>query len=402
MLMSSKKKNVVIITHNKDVFTNPTLDIFFRKLIDAGTGVVLIAPHQYYYSSVSSQLVNIDVIPFIASYRKLSLINRFREYINFLKLLYSLLFLPKLAIIGVDSNGYVTAARLNRFFNKKLGYFSFEILFKEEISSYVKITGNHNLMHLKEKEEKYFHHCDFLLIQDEIRAQNICKENTFLPSNVFYIPVSNEPLGVDSPVAVALKKELNIPEDKKIIVFSGSVQPWTGIIELIDAMKLAWDARFVLLVHSRFKLKDGDPVYAKISEAIAKGMPVKLHNAPFNEFSSLASFISNCDYGIVSYIPSDHPMLGKNIEDIGLSSGKFSLFMMLGIPVIATKCRKYEILKQEYDFGKLIDSMEELPVVLPTLLESDNKHREACKKIYGTLLDPTHKMKDLLAYIHGK
>lgn len=400
------KKYVVIVSYSKDIFTNPTLDLFFKKLISKNFGILLIAPYQYHSNSFgySKQITLIEELPFIYKWKSFDWKEKWRLIKRYSKLVAKLLLYKKLAIIGIDPEGSVTAARLNFFLRKKLGCFSFEIIFDDEIMDYSKISGDEKFSILKKLEKKFFKKNDFMVIQDISRQKLICDENQYTPKKVFLIPVSGVPSSEIKPPPdkAKFKMELGIPIDKKVIVFSGSLQEWSGLQKVLEIFEEKWDNRFWLLLHTRFELEKGHLFFDKIADLRLKGLPISLHNKPFDNIDGLADFLSNCDFGLVSYWPMNHPYLGKNIMNIGLSSGKFSLYMMLGLPVIATKCDAYEELLKKYDFGFLVEKMEDIPSKLPLLMDGYALRSESCRNLYSNYLNPEKSISDFVGFIRGE
>ncbi|CAN5423035.1 hypothetical protein BH09BAC5_BH09BAC5_23420 [soil metagenome] len=400
MTTESSRNHVIIVTYNVDIFTNPTLDLFFKELIRKRKKIVLVAPPQNLLSNYSSQMIFIPVPIFY--YGSGSLRSFAGAVKAFFKLARRLKSFKASVLIGVDPLGFVTAGRLNIYLRKKLGYFSFELLFNNEVQHYFERTGDKNYKLLKDLEKEYFNKIDFLMIQDEFRLQSICQENNWVPSKKNLIPVATIPsvnrIIIDK---AKLKSELGIPADKKVVVFSGSMQVWTGVDKLLDCVEKNWDDRFWLLFHSRFELGNENEFAERIRTLNAKGFPVSLHNKPFENVDDLGTFLSQCDFGLVIYVPIDHPYAGMNIKEVGLASGKFSMYMMLGLPVIATNCLAYLDLMKEHDFGVLADSISDIPAQLPLLMMNNEVRVQACKQLYEKYLFPENKIKEIVTYLEN-
>ncbi len=403
MNSNRKKKHIIIITYNVDVFTNPTIDLFFKKLLAQNIGIILIAPPQHIQADYSGQVIFIQAPLFVHKFKLFGIRKRLSVLRMYFKLFRNLSSFEKMAVIGIEPLGFVMAGRLNMIWKKRLGYFSFELLFKDEVLDFFKSTGDENYLILKKNEEKYFKKVDFLVIQDEYRCDTICSENNFRPKKIFLIPVAAVP-NEKTPTANKLKfkKGLEIPNDKQVIVFSGSLQSWTGMQNLLGKFEEKWDNRFWLLLHSRIELEKGNWFLERINDLRSKGYSISLHNEPFKNLTDLSDFLSQCDFGLVCYLPIKHPYAGKNIKEVGLASGKFSLYMMLGLPVLATKCKSYEALIKEYDFGVLADTMEDIPLKLHLLLDHPELRSVACKKLYWRHLFPDEKINELVDHVQAK
>ena len=193
--------------------------------------------------------------------------------------------------------------------------------------------------------------------------------------------------------------QLGIPADKHTIIYSGSLEKWTGLQILLDDFEKKWDKRFWLVLHSRFVLSKGDHFYDRIEELIAKGLNISFHKVPFESMSDLEEYVSQFDFGMVTYLPQGTPYTGKNITEIGLASGKFSMYMKMGLPVVASSGAMYKNLMSTYDFGVLAENMNEIPPRLGELLNDTSHKITSCKKLYDEHLFPSNKMNELINYL---
>lgn len=116
----------------------------------------------------------------------------------------------------------------------------------------------------------------------------------------------------------------------------------------------------VLVVHSRFKLNSYIGINRRLlSYAESSGGKVIVDDEYIGSFAESVAFISQFDGGLVYYIILEEDVYsGKNISQIGLSSGKFSMFMCAGVPVIASKLPAYSALLKDYGFGRLASDAE--------------------------------------------
>ncbi len=90
---------------------------------------------------------------------------------------------------------------------------------------------------------------------------------------------------------------------------------------------------------------------------------------------------------------------GKNLEEIGLSSGKFSTYMMLGIPTITTSNTVYKELNNKYHFGETINKMNELPNALIQIGNDFETNIKACKTLFKNELEPESRISNLINHI---
>lgn len=371
-------QHIALITPNSDTFTNPTLSTMFHYFKDNGTIVHLFGPKQMPQCPENLDNEKSYDCAFKMSFRNPKhWMSQCRAYSIMHKVIkeYDIK-----TIFTVDPLGLIIGGRVKRYLcnDVKLCYLSFEIFFKEELSGYY--------LTLKNKEIKYSKLIDTLLIQDEVRRDLLYNENGFtLPENkVALIPVSPEPIEVKE--AVDIHKRFGIDKSMKLAVYSGSMGKWCGTDAIIEAFdKGYWPDGYHLVFHTRKPLREGDAYYNDIMRlANDPDIPFTLHAHPFEAFEDLAAFLKGFDIALALYYPNyDGPYYGKNMQEIGLSSGKFSMYMMLGIPTIVTACKTYNELIKKYKFGAVIEDVKELKGVINVEYSKDS-----VKTLYKDVLTP--------------
>jgi hypothetical protein len=381
-------KKIAVVTPNSDTFTNPTLTSLFHILKEQGIDVFLFGPDQQ--PSCPDNLTNLK---FKETVFKLNLFRNPRYYskhwTSYFKIKRLLRKEKIYTVLAVDPLGVIVGGRIKRFFCKsiKLSYLSFEIFFKKELSS-------HYLL-LKEKEIYYSKFVDSLLIQDLKRRDLILHENNILlPENqIALVPVS--PMKIKISEKPDTHKILNIPKQKKLVVYSGSVGTWCGTNAIIEAFdKGYWIDSHWLVFHTRTSLQADNPFYADLKRLDAdRNIPFSLHPHPYDSFEELAMFLSGFDMALALYYPNnENPYYGQNMRDIGLSSGKFSMYMMLGLPTIVTPCDIYVELLKKYQFGAVISDIEQIGRVLRS---SDFSNQNACN-LYEKELQPDKRLENYI------
>lgn len=380
-------KKIAIVSPNTDTFTNPTMSAMFKLLQDKDVKVYLFGPQQS--PGCPDSLTNIIHIP---SLFKLNLFRNPRYYIkhwlSYCRVIRTLKKEKIRVLLGVDPLGIIVGGRIKRFPGMKihLSYLSFEIFFTEELSGHY--------LKLKKKEIKYSSAADSLLVQDEKRLELLIFENKIqLPDDkIALVPVS--PLKIEVAEKPDLHTKLNIPAEKKLAVYSGSVGEWCGTKAIIEAFnKGYWNSDFWLVFHTRNPIDINNEYYTELHRLDTdKNIPFTLHPHPFEGFGELAVFLSSFDLAFALYYPNNqNPYYGKNMKEIGLSSGKFSMYMMLGLPTIVTNCEIYSKLIKEYRFGAVINNINQLK----NIPENDYSKEDAFA-LYHDLLEPE---KALTGYI---
>ncbi len=387
-------KTVAIITPKIDTFSNPTLIALIDELISRGIKILFFGFEQIFIPKHIKDKIELNDLPFNfysfdASVRSLKKIS-----VQYIDLFVKLKLKNKVDhFICVDPMGLVIAGRMKSVIEAKIIYASFEIFFDDEFFVQRKKV-------LKDLEMKYSAEVDTVVIQDFRREKLLRDVNNFKQKTRFlHIPVSPLPLDISGSVR-DLHNEFNIPADKLIAVYSGSLQGWSGINEILELFPEEWNYDFWFMIHTHHILDDDHPVKKTVKNLRSKGLPVILHDEPFYEYRNYMSFLAGCDVGFATYFPNPLDIFaGKNIQVIGLSSGKFSTYMMLGLPAVTTNHTTYTELNNEYSFGSIINTVKDIPKALCLIGEDIQCMRENCKRLYREVLDPAEKIKELVDYI---
>jgi len=387
-------KTIAIVTPKIDTFSNPTLILLIEKLIAEGFKILFFGFEQIFIPTEIKDKLNFCAFPF--NFYKSGKSPRIIAKI--LKQYYKVFKILKIenrvkTIICVDPMGLVIAGRIKKLVNVNIIYASFEIFFEEEFHIQKKKI-------LKKLERKYSRKVRLVMIQDGRREKLLKQVNDFSEDTKFlHIPVSPKQMEITS-TGFDIHSELNIPRDKQIVVYSGTLQGWSGINELIDLFREKWNNDFWLVLHSHHIIRDKDELKIRIDSLKNSNSNISFHNKPFYDYKAYIEFLSQCHMGIATYFPNSFDVFaGKNIEEIGLSSGKFSTYMMLGIPTITTANSIYKELNNKYHFGKTINTMNELPEALISIRNDYDSKVSACKTLFKNELEPESRISNLINYI---
>lgn len=390
-------KKIAFISPNIDTFSNPTLIHLFEKLIEKEYRILYIGFEQIFIPKYIRDNLDFHELPFnFYDFNK-----NFWSIVKLIKQYYKLYKTFKIknkidTLICVDPMGLVISGRMARLLKFRLIYASFEIFFKEEFTISRKRV-------IKKLELMYSRNADLIIVQDERREALLKEVNKFRKDAEFLrIPVS--PLPVDySDVNSDLHIPLKIPSDKKVIIYSGTLERWSGIYEVLDLFPEKWDNDYWLVIHSHKTLYEESELMKMIKNLIENNNNITFHNQPFYYYKEYFSFLSKCSIGIAMYFPNDEDIFsGKNIEYIGLSSGKFSTYMMLGIPTITTVNPTFKKLNDKYKFGVTITDVKELPDAIKLIQDNYTEMSEGCKKVYMHELNPDKGLNKIVEYIENK
>lgn len=386
-------KTIAIVTPKIDTFSNPTLTILIEKLIEKNFKILFFGYEQLFTPPEIINKLNYYPLPFnFYEFKKntKSVMKMFGQFYN----LYRLLKIENKVstLICVDPMGLVISGRIQKFLKLKIVYFSFEIFFEDEF--YVQRKKI-----LKTLEMKYSEKAEIVIIQDSRREKLLRSVNNFNGKTKFiHIPVSPKQIELNQD-SKNIYKELNIPEGKTIVVYSGTLQGWSGISELLNLFPDKWNPDFWLVIHSHHKHIENTEIKEKLDILIERKCNISFHNEPFYEYADYINFLSKCHIGIAMYFPNNIDIFaGKNIQEIGLSSGKFSTYMMIGLPTITTANSLYPELNLHYGFGEIIKNISELPDALIKIKNNYDIKVTGCKSLYENVLNPIPEINNLVNY----
>lgn len=279
-------------------------------------------------------------------------------------------------IIGINSEGLIEGRRYAKRFSVPLAYLSFEIFFRDELSSPYELRQ-------KAQECVASHFADLVIIQDKCRAQLLATENDIPLDRFAYLPVS--PGGSSGvPKSDYLRKQFNLSETQIIVLHSGSLASWTYADELLQSVG-TWPADFALVIHTRYRPTNTDRYAKMIREASRANVFLSTEPLPQSEYEQL---VASADIGLVLYKPiPPSPYTQKNIQHIGLASGKFSFYVKYGLPVISIGQQTYADLLKEYDFGENLASFEAMPAALQRVRSGYAHHQAEARRLFSEKLD---------------
>ena len=377
---SFNRRRIALFEPYPDLVTNPTLVCLLQALTRHGSRVDVMMHHTGSLSSVNSNIAVYrfpeglslwygDVRTTCRCWSERLSIERLRIEQRFAAGAYDL-------ILGIDSLGIIRGSKYAKRYNVPLVYLSFEMFFRDELIVDSEIEE-------KEQEIKATQMADLVVVQDAHRGRLLAEENGLVLDKFAYLPVS--PSGSRQVKrSNYLRDRFHLSEEQTIVLQSGTFADWTYADELLKSLD-AWPEGFVLVIHSRDRLNDTSRYVREIKAADLPNIILSTEPLPADEYEQL---VGSADMGLVMYKatpPSRY--LQKNIEYIGLASGKFSFYMKYGIPVISVADRTYQGLLEYYNFGENIDSFDELPDALIRVRSSENHHRAEAQRLFRERLD---------------
>jgi hypothetical protein len=99
--------------------------------------------------------------------------------------------------------------------------------------------------------------------------------------------------------------------------------------------------------------------------------------------------VASADFGLAPYRPTPKNIWsGKNIYQMGYSSGKVSYYALCGLPIIATDLPVYRRIFQEYDCGRIYRSTSSIIDLMLELDQNYEFHSSESKRFYHEQLNP--------------
>jgi hypothetical protein len=224
-------------------------------------------------------------------------------------------------VIGVDPHGLALAHTLAR--GAPLGYYSLELLLSYELN-----TPSDS--QLKARERELSRQAAFVVVQDEARGRLLADDNAIPWQRVLLVP--NAPPGpARRQPSRFWHTRFGLATDARVVIHSGSLGDWTGIEDIVDATG-GWPSPWVLVIHTRYDAESSSYV-----EGLRRRVPpgrvwFSLKPVPRQDYDAL---IDGADVGLAFYVSSEaSSFTQRNIQTIGLSSGKLAYYLRAGLPVI--------------------------------------------------------------------
>jgi O-antigen biosynthesis protein len=221
-------------------------------------------------------------------------------------------------IIGID-RGIIEAAVIARYHGVALALISYEIFFKDEC------PPDFNAPMVDACRDIVFATC-----QDNLRARLLCEEYGIPAHKVLKMPVAGRGFRGASPKPRRLHETFGLPGDVRTVLHMGSFDDWTRAPFLLESTH-SWPSDWALVIHARYGLR---PALRELVQKLGDPERVFVSEAKFGSLVQMADFIRSADLGVALYHATNaNRWQGRNIDSIGLSSGKISTYLQHGVPV---------------------------------------------------------------------
>ncbi len=368
-------KKILIIHTDGNSFNNPSLKCIIDLLLEKGCEIDLRYPKS---PAPMPHHVGIRFLPFgvWVGRWKSRVFNRycFRPLIFLSVLVENFFYYKKYdLILGVDRQGLIEASVLNKLTKAPYVYISFEISFEDETSA-----------RYKSLEKEASKGAAAWLVQDEVRGRHLQRENCLDPLVKIVLPLASAGVGVAK--ADRLRDRLGIADEKKVAIAIGAISIWTMTSQIMRCVT-DWPEEWVLVVHDRFgqtrELLAGE--LAAFTDLL--GRRIFISDAASERVDDMGSILAGISAGLAFYKPEygNGPFYGKNLEYLGLASGKISTCLRYGVPVILNKIGLYAEEAIQFRFGCVVERPEQIKDRLDEIIHEEYRH--SAKDYFVTKLD---------------
>ena len=276
---------------------------------------------------------------------------------------------PYSLVIGVD-RGIIEASIIARALRIPCGLISYEILFEDETSA-----------EFKHPEIEACRDLAFAICQDKLRGELLAEENHIDPGRIMHLPFAGrfQRRGIKN---YYLYDQLGIERNKKLALLVGSVSEMCMVSYLIESAK-NWPSDWVLVLHNRYGLNESTRRYYDRYQG-QKNLYFSLSPEP--DPNNLSPILHSADLGIALYKSHENSIwLGKNIQNVGMASGKISTYFQHGVPVMVNEIGELSDCVRQHELGIVIDDRQ--PAQLAITGRDLRRYRLNCYDFFNSRLN---------------
>jgi hypothetical protein len=272
-------------------------------------------------------------------------------------------------VLGVD-RGIIEAARVAQACSIPHALISYEIFFRDEAGE-----------DFKRPEINACQGIRFAVSQDTIRSQHLSRENGIPLYRILTIPLAGRRTR-PGPNTHSLHATLGIPARTRIALFIGGVSEMCCMADVIR-QAAAFQDHWALVVHNRYGLTPTVRRYVQLSQGVQN---IYFSSHPYGTFDEMGGMIRSADLGIAFYrMVRGSIYTGRNVGDIGMSSGKISTYLQHGLPVLTNEIGLMSLLVRSHQLGWVVDPKKlDLSSIDPSQLEI---RRGNCLRFFAEKLD---------------
>jgi glycosyltransferase involved in cell wall biosynthesis len=250
-----------------------------------------------------------------------------------------------------------------------LGYYSLELLLSYEVNTPAE-------RQLKAHERRLSQRAAFVVVQDDARGRLLADDNGLDWQRVVLVP--------NAPAGPARRRpsgywhtRFNLPAEARVVVHSGSLGDWTGIQAIVDSVE-RWPLEWALVIHTRYAAESSEYVDGLRRRADPRRVHFSLRPVPRQDYDAL---IDGAAVGLAFYVPGgSSSFTQRNVQTIGLSSGKLAYYLRAGLPVIVNRAASIAELVESSGAGVAVENADGIADALRRFTERYAEFSaEACR-----------------------
>lgn len=339
--MNRSHADVVFVHPEGNFWNNPQLSAIIEILLERGKSVGVVAQEQPFLQAPFSRNLEVVLLP-----KRVARILLRPHIAPWAWLLFRTSRLArKLArcsehVVAIDADGIALASR---FFNNgdELGFISYELFFEAEVGA-----------SRKQRERQALRSCGWFAAADSVRADELAAENRLPRERVILAPVAHRMQDID----FALEARSRVETHVRRVLHMGSTGAWTRLGEVTESVS-TWPDGWRLVVHDRY-------ARPQLHAATFDPFRIEVSDATYEKNSDLFELVSTADIGLALYAETKGPYAGRNIRNVGLSSGKALTYLRFGTAVLTTDTGPLGQLLEQEKIGWVISAISEIPAVL--------------------------------------
>ena len=277
------------------------------------------------------------------------------RFLDYVFTYYLFLSLPSFThIISVDREGLIDGSLLANYSSKDNYYFSFEIMFGSETGKYFKTIERLSSSSISRS-----------FAQDQVRKQILSLENNIPTDKIDIIPLALSSRYTSYDCDFNIQQYIQLDPKCSYAIHIGSLSPWSGLgLFLKNTAELPPNWKIVIHTFSEYIPSD--------LQSVLDNSSIKQHiivlKTPSLPFPAFKKFLSYFTCGLGFYFPTyESPYTGKNLEYIGAASGKISLYLSAGLPIITNDIGYYSSMAELHNFGITLTDFTEFKSCLNSL-----------------------------------
>ncbi len=256
---------------------------------------------------------------------------------------------------------------------------SYEIFFASETSA-----------EYKKPEILACKNISFAICQDPVRAEQLSRENHIPREKMILIPVAGRGC-LPRRKSTLLHDRLGIDRSRNIVLFSGNVETYCMIDELVQSA-FTWPRIWALVLHNRYGLDKRTREYYK---KYANHEMVYFSTEPVETPDQMYTLLHCADIGAALYKPvPGSKWAGNNVRYLGLASGKIATYLQHGLPVLINENGQMSDYVRRYELGKVHPGG--FPIQMDDVAENLSRWSRNTQPFFRDILDLDQTSKPLL------